>query len=135
MKIPANTHVAVVDGERFVLMLASGDAAEPQLEFQGEPDVSDSGESGAAGHHDTDAKSDAWRTQDKLDHAAGVAGWLNRAVTQNRIASLLVVADPDTLGEMRKHYAKPTEAALIGELDKQLTGMPGPDILKVIEAA
>ena len=135
MQLPNNAHVAVVDGERFLLMRNCGTGAEPVLESEARPDVSESGESGAQGHHDTDAKSDAWRTQDKLDHAAGVAGWLNRAVSQHKIAQLLVVADPDTLGEMRRHYDKGLEGALIGELDKQLTGMPGPDIAKVIAAA
>ena len=65
----------------------------------------------------------------------GIAGWLNGQVLEHRIEQLLIVADPDTLGEMRKHYRKETEGALIGELDKQVTGMPGPEILRVIEAA
>jgi len=135
MKLPANAHVAVVDGERFLLMRNCGTATEPKLELEAEPDVSECGESGASGHHDTDAKSDDYHTQDKLDHAAGVAGWLNRAVLRNEIDKLLIVADPDSLGEMRKHMQVRTHAAVIGELDKQLTGMPGPDILKVLEAA
>lgn len=135
MQLPPNAHVAVVAGTRFLLFHNRGGSSEPKLEFDDEPDVSDSGESGASGHHDTDAKSDAYRTQDKLDHAAGVAGWLNRAISQHKIAQLLVVADPDTLGEMRRHYDKRLEAALIGELDKQLTGMPGPDIAKAIAVA
>ena len=46
-----------------------------------------------------------------------------------------MVADPDTLGEMRRHYGKGTQAALVGEIDKLLTGMPGPEIARVIEAA
>ena len=135
MRLPANSHVAVVDGERFLLMRNRGAGLAPELELEAEPQVEGFGESGAAGHHDTDAKSDAWRTQDKLDHAAGVAGWLNRAVDQNRVEQLLVVADPDTLGEMRRHYSKGTQSALVGELDKLVTGMPGPEIAKVIEAA
>ena len=135
MQIPNNAHVAIVDGERFLLMRNRGRGLAPELELEAEPDVGGFGESGAAGHHDTDAKSDAWRTQDKHDHAAGVAGWLNRAVDENRVEQLLVVADPDTLGEMRRHYSKGTQAALVGELDKQLTGMPGPDIAKVLATA
>ena len=135
MKLPANAHVAIVDGQRFVLMRNCGTGDAPTLEFEEEPDVTDMGESGAFGHHDTDAKSDNSRTMDKLDHAAGVAGWLNRAVLTHKVAQLLVVADPDTLGEMRRHYHKTLEAALIGEIDKQLTGMPGPDIEKAIAAA
>ena len=132
MNLPDNAHVAVADGTRFLLFRACNHG---ELAFEDEPDVSGSGESGAMGHHDTDAKSDDYHTQDKLDHAAGVAGWLNHAVSQHRIAQLLVVADPDTLGEMRRHYDKGLEAALIGEVDKLLTGMPGPDIAKVIAAA
>lgn len=133
MQLPANAHVAIADGERFLLMRNAGTAAEPTLELTDEPDVSRSGESGAGGHHDP--RSDDYQTHDKLDHAAGIAGWLNNAVLQHRIEQLLIVADPDTLGEMRRHYHKETESALVGELDKQVTGMPGPDILKIIEAA
>ena len=133
MKLPAQAHVAIADGERFLLMRNTGTATEPALELAAEPDVTGAGESGAAGHHDP--RSDDYRTQDKLDHAAGVAGWLNGQVLKHRIENLLILADPDTLGEMRKHYHKETETALIGELGKQVTGMPGPEILRVIEAA
>lgn len=133
MKLPAQAHVAIADGERFLLMRNTGTASEPSLELAAEPDVSGSGESGAIGHHDP--RSDDYQTQDKLDHAAGIAGWLNGEVLEHRIEQLLIVADPDTLGELRRHYHKETEGALIGELGKLVTGMPGPDILKVIEAA
>lgn len=133
MILPANTHVAIADGERFLLMRNSGTATAARLELVEEPSLAGEGESGAGGHHDP--RSDDYQTQDKLDHAAGIASWLNRAVLQQRVEQLLVVADPDTLGEMRKHYHKETEGALIGEFGKQVTGMPGPDILKVIEAA
>ena len=133
MKIPAQAHVAIADGTRFLLMRNSGTTPDPRLELVAEPDVADRGESGADGHHDP--RSDDYRTHDKLDHAAGIAGWLNHEVLEHRIEHLLVIADPDTLGEMRRHYHKETQGALIGELDKQVTGMPGPDILKAIEAA
>ena len=135
MKIPANAHIAILDGARFLLMRNAGSTTEPRLELAAEPDVSDCGESGARGHHDTDAKSDDYHTQDKLDHAAGVAGWLNREVMADRIENLLIVADPDSLGELRRHLHVRTQAAIVGEVDKQLTGMPGPDILHVLEAA
>ena len=133
MRIPAHAHVAIVDGERFVLMRNGGTPDEPRLDFVGEPELADDAESGATGHHDP--RSDDYRTQDKLDHAAGVADWLNRSVLKHRIEHLIVAADPDTLGEMRRHYHTETKAVLVEEVDKQLTGMPGPDILKAIEAA
>ena len=133
MQLPANAHVAIADGERFLLMRNAGSADEARLELVEEPDLDGERESGAFGHHDP--RSDDYHTQDKLDHAGAVASWLNRAVLQHRIEQLIVVADPDTLGEMRRHYHKATQGVLVEELDKQVTGMPGPGILKAIEAA
>jgi protein required for attachment to host cells len=133
MQVPANAHVALADGERFLLMRNTGTAAEARLELVEEPSLEGEGESGGFGHHD--ARSDDYQEQDRLDHAASVASWLNRAVLQHKIEQLIVVAAPDTLGEMRRHYHQETEAAVIEELDKQLTGMPGPAILEAIEAA
>ena len=134
MQLPANTHVAVVDGSRFLLMRNCGTAPEPTLELEAEPEIAETNKD--AGKRDHESSHRRWgEPHDRAAHAAGVADWLNREVEDRRIASLLVVADPDTLGEMRKHYDKRTQGALIGELDKQLTGMPGPDILKAIEAA
>ncbi len=134
MKLPANAHVAVVDGRRFVLMRNSGTTADPVLESEGQPEVDETNYSAGMRHQDSARKS----TIDPLEkyaHAAGAAEWLNRAVLSHRIDQLLVVADPDTLGEMRHHYHKQTQQALVGELGKQLTGMPGQDILTAIVRA
>lgn len=133
MQVPANAHVALADGERFLLMRNVGSAADARLELVEEPSLKDEGESGAFGHNDP--KSDDYHEQDKLDHAASVANWLNRAVLQHKVEQLIVVAAPDTLGEMRQHYHKETQGVVMEEIAKQLTGMPGPDILKAIEAA
>ena len=133
MQLPAQAHVVIADGERFLLMRNAGTADDARLELVEEPSLDGEQESGAFGHHDP--KSDDYHTQEKLDHAASVAGWLNRAVLQHRIERLVIVADPDTLGEMRRHYHTETAGVLVAELDKQVTGMPGNDILEVIEAA
>lgn len=117
MQLPAQAHVAIADAERFVLMRNAGPAAEARLELVGEPGLDGEDASGAGGHHDP--RSDDCRTWDKLGHGAGIAGWLNGRVLDHRIEQLLIVADPDTLGE----------------LGRRVTAMPGPDILRVIEAA
>lgn len=134
MKLPAQSHVAVVDGERFLLMRNCGTAADPLLAFESEPTVDETNHSAGMRHQD-DARKATIEPMHKFAHAAGVAGWLNHEVLTHQIESLLVIADPDTLGEMRRHYHKETQAALLGELGKQLTGRPGPDIMKAIEAA
>lgn len=133
MQIPANTHVAIADGERFLVMRNSGSATEPKLEVVAEPDLLLENQSAAIGHNDP--IHDDYGGQMKLDHAAAVADWLNREVLKNRVERLIVIADPRTLGEVRQHYHGETRKILLGELDKELTGMPGPDILRAIAAA
>lgn len=138
MIIPGNTHVAIVDGERFLLMRNAGTATEPTLEVEDQPDVATNNKNAGMRHMDeVDTVDDGTAAEplDKQAHAAGVADWLNRQVEQRKIASLVVAADPATLGELRRGYSKQTEAAVIGELDKELTRMPTAEILKVIEAA
>lgn len=135
MKLPENAHVAVVDGRRFVLMRNNGTTMRPVLESEGQPDVDETNYSAGMRNQDTARRASLDGTLDKFAHAAGTAEWLNRAVLSHRIEQLLVIADPDTLGEMRHHYHKETRAALVGELGRQLTGVPGPQILKAIQSA
>jgi protein required for attachment to host cells len=52
MNLPANSHVAVIDGERFVLMRNCGTAAAPELESEGEPAVDDTNRSAGVRHQD-----------------------------------------------------------------------------------
>jgi protein required for attachment to host cells len=135
MILPTDTHVAVVDGERFLLMRNRGTAFEPRLEVDATPEVETSNKSAGVRLHDDRGKKVGKERIDKLAHAAGVAEWLNKAAVDGRIARLVIAADPDTLGEMRTHYSKHLQAALMGEIDRQLTGMPGPEIVKALEAA
>ncbi|MCW1430563.1 hypothetical protein [Novosphingobium sp. JCM 18896] len=73
MKLPAETHVAIVDGERFLLMRNTGTAAEPVLEFQGEPEIAETNYSAGVRHQDL-ADNAATEPMAKFAHAAGVAG-------------------------------------------------------------
>ena len=131
MKLPPEAHVAIVDGEKFLLMQNRGTALSRKLQSEGTPDVALENKSAGTRHQDGRGE----EPLQKFAHAAGVAEWLNKAVLDRRIEQLLVIADPDTLGEMRAHYDKRLESALIGELNRQLTGMHGPDIAKAIAAA
>lgn len=49
---------------------------------------------------------------------------LRRRALANKFESLIVVAPPKTLGELRKHYHKEVSGRLVGELAKDLTGHP-----------
>ena len=62
------------------------------------------------------------RTQlDELAHGAAVAEWLNSKAIDGKIERLLIIADPKTLGEMRRHYHGELKSRLEGEIDKTLT--------------
>lgn len=67
--------------------------------------------------------------------AAEAADLLKRRALSNEFESLIVVAPPRTLGELRKHYHSEVSARLAGELDKDLTNHPIPEIESAIKAA
>lgn len=60
--------------------------------------------------------------------AADAAELLKKRAFANEYESLIVIAPPKTLGELRKHYHKEVTQRLSGELAKDLTGHPIPEI-------
>ena len=67
--------------------------------------------------------------------AAEAADLLKRRALANDFESLIVVAPPRTLGELRKHYHKEVSERLKGEIDKDLTGHPIPEIEQALLGA
>ncbi|WP_428629626.1 host attachment protein [Sphingopyxis sp.] len=127
MHLPTGSHVAVADGTQFQLFRNSGTEQEPSLKAVDLPT------SDEAAHNA--GKGDTPRQNEEAGHAASVAAALNAAVLSNKIKDLVVIADPSTLGEMRKLYHKSLEAALVGEIAKTLTSQSTDDILKSIASA
>lgn len=64
--------------------------------------------------------------------AADAAALLNKRALASDYERLIVVAPPKTLGELRKHYHKEVQKRLVGEIGKDLTNRPVPDIEKII---
>jgi protein required for attachment to host cells len=67
--------------------------------------------------------------------AAECAEMLRKRALARKYDKLVVIAPAKTLGELRKHYHKEVESRLIGELAKDLTGHPIPDIEAAIKNA
>jgi protein required for attachment to host cells len=67
--------------------------------------------------------------------AAEVADILKRRAFKHDFESLIIVAPPRTLGELRKHYHKEVSDRLTGEIGKDLTGHPIPDIEAALQKA
>ena len=86
-------------------------------------------------HQDDAGQRNGSTDLNELAHGAAAVEWLNAKVLSNEIKVLLVIADPKTLGEMRRHYHKELEARLVGEIAKDLSGEPLPAIEAAIESA
>lgn len=135
MKCPHKAHVALVDGERFILLRNEGQLFEPRLEKVAEPSLEATNFSAGVKHQDKAGQVNGSTDLNELAHGAAAAEWLNAKALANEIEELVVIADPKTLGEMRRHYHKELEKRLVGELDKALTGEPLDRIERVLAAA
>ena len=133
MRVPHNALVAIANGERFVLMRNVGQPLEPRLQAEQELDLELTNFS--AGVRQQDAGQRAGSADvDELAHGAAIAEWLNARVLNNELESVVIAADPRTLGEIRRHCHKELEARIAGELAKDLTTLPIPAIEKAIAA-
>ena len=146
MKIPHNAAVLVADGRKMLFLRNEGDTVHPKLVVEHALEQ--------ANPKDSDQKTDApglsyssvgsgRSTMDEVDFhqleedrfAAGAADLLKRRALSNDFESLIVIAPPRTLGALRKHYHSQVSARIAGELDKDLTNHPIPQIEAAIKAA
>ncbi|MBS7669713.1 host attachment protein [Croceicoccus gelatinilyticus] len=132
MRLPHKAHLAIVDGASFTLMRNDGSPDSPSLTSIDRPDVEGSNFSAGVRHQDDVGQRKGSTDLNELAHAAAVAEYLNQAVLQGKIDKLAIAADPKTLGEMRRHYHKSLEAALVAEEAKTVTGEPVARIEKVL---
>ena len=146
MRIANGTLVAIVDGAKMLFLRNEGDADHPNLsvERKREQDnpansemkanrsghVGQSGTSGGSSYQDTD-----FHQLEEDRFAAQTADLLKDRALRNDYDSLIVVAAPKTLGEIRKHYHGEVEKRLTGEISKDLTGHELADIERIIAAA
>lgn len=76
-----------------------------------------------------------YHQQEEDRFAAETAELLKKRALANEFESLIIVAPPKTLGELRKHYHKEVESRIAGEVAKDLTNMPVSEIEKVLQGA
>ncbi len=117
MILSNGTLVAVTDGERLRLFHNKGH--EPHLELvEVEDPVLEIARAGSGGRHrSSTANPDESRLRED-DFAASIASYLNHQAREEACENILVIADPRTLGEMRRHYQPSLNAKLLGEIGK-----------------
>ena len=72
------------------------------------------------------------KDEDEATFAKQLAERLNQMVLQHKVADLAIIADPSTLGVMRKHYHKELQQKLVKEVAKTLTSASGDEIAKAL---
>jgi protein required for attachment to host cells len=130
MLLPHGAVIAVVDGQNFELYRNAGNEAEPELAALPTPKLEAHNHSG--GTHHSSAANHAGSMVGYDAHAHAAAVWLNEQVLSHKLKDLVVIAPPRTLGELRKHYHKLTERAVIKELHKDLIGKQPRDIVEAL---
>ena len=132
MIISPGTLVAVVDGEKLALFENTGHQT-IVLSARPTPAIVERA-SGAAGRISSEANPDN-DTQAEDGFAMGVADVLNNWVLTNKVEHLLVIAEPKTMGQLRKGWHKETVARVVGEISKDLTGHSVDQIAAAIQKA
>lgn len=146
MQVPHNSFVVVADGKKMLFFRNEGDSEFPKLEVERKRETSDaadrdqktdapgrtfdsSGGAGRSAYQEVD-----FHQLEEERFAAETAEMLRKRALSNDFESLIIVAPPKTLGELRKHYHKEVEKRLAGEIAKDLTGHPVTEIEKILQS-
>lgn len=144
MHLPNNSVVLVADGRKSLFFRNGGSGDAPSLAIE------DKAEHINPAHHEqaSDTAGQSMRTfdgrggsmqevdfhqQEEDRFAAEIAEQLKVRALANEFEALVIVAPSKTLGELRQHYHKEVERRIVGEVSKDLTGMPIAEIEKVLQ--
>ena len=134
MILSAGTTVAILDGEALKLFRATGDASNLSLTPVEHGAIDDDTFGSGGRHHNSSAEpSDKQIEEDGF--VAGAAKLLNAQAQSGKIKSLVVVAAPKALGELRKHYAPALAKIVEGEVSKEMKNATISEILSTLQAA
>lgn len=144
MSIPNESLVLVTDGRKMLFLRNEGDGNQIDLRVEKHskredaPDrelgtdepgsVFQSGSTGRSTYEETDFHQ---LEEDRWAHEA--ADRVNSRALDNDFDSLVIIAPPKTLGELRKKLHKETVKRTILEIDKEMTNQPVKDIEELIE--
>jgi protein required for attachment to host cells len=145
MQVPHNSFVLVADGKKMLFFRNEGDADYPKLQVERKREQDNPADraqksdapgrafasvgNGRSAYQETD-----FHQLEEERFAVEAAELLRERALRNDFESLIIVAPPRTLGELRKHYHKEVEKRLTGEIAKDLTGHPVTEIEKILQA-
>jgi len=145
IKIPNDALVVVGDGEKALLLRNNGGPQDLKLEVEhilGHENLA-THEQGtdkpgrvfaSAGTASSAMEETDWHQLGEDRFAADIADTLYRLAHANQFEALVIVAPPKVLGTLRKAFHKEVVDRITGELPKNLTSHPIPDIEKLLAA-
>lgn len=119
MILPTGATVAVLDGHRLRLFRNKGHEPTIDLAVLSDPDLKGYHAGSGGRHRSTPTNPDTSRLQED-DFIAAVGAFLNQSALENTIQSLVVIADPRSLGELRLHFHPALLEKIAGEIPKDL---------------
>ena len=134
MKIPHQALIAIANGEQFKLMRNIGTPFEPRLEHVRDLDLELTNFSAGVRHQDHAGQRNGSTDIDELAHGAAIAEWLNGQALNGKLDDIVIAADPKTLGQIRQRCHKELKDRVVGEVAKDLTNQPLPQIEQVLAA-
>jgi protein required for attachment to host cells len=144
VKIDSGAWVIVADGEKYLILRNAGNRAHPDLRVmrhaeQENPPTGEQGTDRPGRFSDPAAGRSAveetdWHRLEKERFAKDLAERLRLWALEGAFRSLVIVADPRTLGVLRPLLHKEVAARLAGEISKDLTGVPVPEIEAALAA-
>lgn len=124
MIIPTDTLVLILDGRKSLFLRNRGTATSPRFEVEARQE----NENPPSHLQGSPIEGGDPHQQEEDRFAADMAAELHRRVLVNDFEKLVVVAPPRTLGVLRAHYDYAVTMRLLGEIPKDLTRHPLPDI-------
>lgn len=143
LRIPNGAWVLVGDGEKALFFRNQGDEEQAKLEVERvleheDPPTRDQGTDRPGRYQDgpqamrSAVENADWHRIEKARFAAELADVLYKAAHRNLFDKLIVVAPPQVLGDLRKHFHKEVQQRIVAELDKDLTNQPPYKIEQVL---
>jgi protein required for attachment to host cells len=129
-KIPHNALVVVADGTgaRFFRNAGHGDTV--ALAAEGEVTPANLRDDGPAGKRPTES---SHQETDEATFAKQLAHELNRRAYRGDFAALVLIADPQTLGQIRPTLHKEVQDRLVAEIGKTFTNASVRDIQNALD--
>ncbi|WP_313809412.1 host attachment family protein [Sphingobium sp.] len=143
MQIDHDAMVLVADGRKMLFFRNRGSSLNPNLEAEAVKSQDNPADreqasdapgraSNSVGSHRSSMGQTNFHDLEEVRFAAQAADLLKRRALAHEFEKLIVVAPPNALGEMRKHYHKEVQNRLVGEIAKDLSNHPVPEIERII---